>query len=69
MRNLLIPSTASKAFIRSKKVSFVLTPKSPMFTPVNTISFPPSLAACSAWATNEAIVGFRENPRAKGIVQ
>ena len=45
-------------------LSPVDTPKCPMFTPVSTISLPPSAAACLACSTSEAILGLREKPRA-----
>ena len=60
----LAPSTASKARTRSIKRSPVVFPKSPMFTPVSTISLPPSAAAALACSTKEAIVGLRLKPRA-----
>ena len=37
-------------------------PKSPIFTPVRTISFPPSAAACRACSTMEAIVPVTTSP-------
>ena len=64
-----MPSTLSSACTRSINFSPVVLPKSPMFTPVSTISLPPSRAASSACATSEAMVGFREKPLAYGIVQ
>ena len=69
IRKRSMPSTLSKALTKSKKLSPVVLPKSPMFTPVNTISFPPSAAASSACFTSDSILGLRENPRAKGMVQ
>ena len=64
MRNRLMPSTLSKAFTKSINLSCVVSPKSPMLTPVKTISLPPSAAASSACLISDEIVGFLENPRA-----
>ena len=48
IRYLSMPSTWSSAWISSKKVSPVFLPKSPILTPVITISFPPAEATSSA---------------------
>ena len=55
--------------IKSKNVSLVLFPKSPIFTPVRTTSFFPSLANCFAQSTIVSMSSFRLLPRAKGIAQ
>ena len=51
------------------KLSPVVFPKSPIFTPVITISFPPSAAACRACSTISSMQPLRLRPRANGIVQ
>ena len=62
-------STSSNAFTSSKKFSPVVFPKSPMFTPVSTISFPPSAPPGAACFTNDSMVPLRLRPRANGMVQ
>ena len=69
IRIRLIPSTASKALIKSKKVSPVDFPKSPIFTPVKMISLIPDVAIFSASFTKSVIFLFLLFPRASGIVQ
>ena len=66
--NLSIPSTLSSSFISSSKVSPLLFPKSPIFTPVRTI-FAPVLAAKKACSTVFEIEAERDLPLARGIVQ
>ena len=68
MRKRAMPSTRSSASIRSRKVSPSL-PKSPMFTPVSTISRTPEAAISRASATVSATVPLRLRPRARGMVQ
>ena len=63
------PSTFSKACNNWKKFSPVLAPKSPVFTPVSTISFMPLATISSACLTTFAMVSLRLAPRAKGMVQ
>ena len=70
--NLSMPSTSLRAFIKSKKVCSLtpfLKPKSPMFTPVKTISLTPLFAISLAAFTTFSIVSERLAPRASGIVQ
>ena len=70
--NLSIHSKSSKAIIKSKKVTSrfpFLNPKSPIFTPVKTISFIPLSAISLAALTTFSMVSERLAPRAKGIVQ
>ena len=69
IRYLTSPSRLSNAYMSSKNVSLVLRPKSPVFTPVNTISLAPSAIAFWATSTVSAIEALRLRPRAKGIVQ
>ena len=61
---LSMPSTSLRAFRRSRKLSPVLFPKSPVFTPVRTISFMPSAAISLAWATMSFIGMLRLRPLA-----
>ena len=67
--NRSIPSTSSNAFTKSKKVYFPLSPKSPMFTPVSTISLVPVSAMRFAFSTTFSTVSLLLAPRANGIVQ
>ena len=69
MRNRSMPLTPSSASTSWVNVSPVERPKSPMFTPVKTISLPPCAATSSACATIDAIEPLRERPRAMGMVQ
>lgn len=55
--------------MRERNVSVVPWPKSPMLTPVMTISFPPWSATWRAWSTIDEMVPERERPRAMGMVQ
>ena len=64
-----IPSTAFSAFSRSRNDSPVVRPKSPVFTPVSTISRMPEAAISRAWRTASQMGMFRLRPRAKGTVQ
>ena len=63
-----MPSTESRQRSRSMKRSPVSYPKSPMLTPVITISLPPSAAARRACSARSAIRPLRLRPRARGIV-
>ena len=69
MRYLSMPFTSLRAFSRSRKVSPVLRPKSPVFTPVSTISLMPLAAISSACFTAWHIGMFRLLPLAYGTVQ
>ena len=69
MRYLTSPFKLSNACMSSKNVSPVLRPKSPVFTPVSTISLAPLAIAFSATFIVSAIEAFRLRPRANGIVQ
>ena len=66
---LSMPSTLSRALRRSMKLSPVLFPKSPVFTPVRTISFTPDAAISSACTTMSATGMFLLLPLAYGTVQ
>ena len=59
-----MPSTSFRALSRSRKVSPVVLPKSPVFTPVITISFIPEAAIWRACATASDIGMFLELPLA-----
>ncbi len=59
-----MPPTLSKAFSKSRNDSPVVRPKSPVFTPVRTISFTPSAAIASAPFTHSQIGMLRLSPRA-----
>ena len=63
------PFTLSNSFIKSINDSSLPLPKSPMFTPVKTISFLPELAILFAALTMENIFPLLLLPRASGIVQ
>ena len=64
MRYLSMPGTASSACSSSRKLSPVVRPKSPVFTPVSTISFTPSAAIFRAFSTHSAMGTLRLRPRA-----
>ena len=66
---LSIPSTAFRALSRSRKLSPVVFPKSPVFTPVRTISLMPCEAISSACATTVSMGMFLLSPLAYGTVQ
>ena len=69
IRKRSMPDTASSAFSRSRKVSPVLLPKSPVFTPVSTTSTMPCVAMARACSTISAMGMLRLLPRASGTVQ
>ena len=63
--NEAIPGTCDKASSRAGNVSPVVLPKSPVFTPVRTISFTPVAAISSACFTTSFIGMFRLPPLAR----
>ena len=69
IRYLSIPSTPSSAWSRERKLSPVLRPKSPVFTPVRTISRIPLEAISRASLTASHTGMFRLRPLANGTVQ
>jgi len=66
---LSICSILSNSFIRSKKVSLLCFPKSPILTPVKTTSFFPSFSNSFAFKIVFSIVSLLLLPLAKGIAQ
>ena len=64
IRYLSMSGTSFSAFSRSRKLSPVVRPKSPVFTPVSTISFTPSAAIFRAFSTHSAMGTLRLRPRA-----
>ena len=66
---LSIPSTSFNALSNSRKLSPVVLPKSPVFTPVSTTSFTPFAAISRAIFTHSQMGIFLLLPRANGTVQ
>ena len=64
-----MPSTSFNAFSRSRKLSPLFLPKSPVLTPVSTISRTPDAAILFASSTASAMEMLLLLPLAKGTVQ